>query len=63
MTGQIAEATREQSIAGEEVARNMELLSHILEENTRSVAAALQAKRDLGRTAMELHPIMDFFSG
>ena len=63
MTGQIAEATREQSIAGEEVARNMELLSHIIEENTQSVAAALQANRDLGCTAMELHQIVDFFSG
>lgn len=57
----IADATREQSVAAEDVAKNMEHISQMIEQNNRSVQGVRDSTRQLTRTADELHSIVDHF--
>jgi aerotaxis receptor len=57
----IADATREQSVAAEDVAKNMENISQMIELNNQSVQGVSDATLLLNRTAGELHSIVDHF--
>jgi aerotaxis receptor len=57
----IADATREQSVAAEDVAKNMEHISQMIEQNNHSVKGVSDSTLQLTRTAGELHSIVEHF--
>lgn len=57
----IADATREQSVAAEDVAKNMEHISQMIEQNNQSVQGVSDSTLLLTRTASELHSIVEHF--
>jgi aerotaxis receptor len=57
----IADATREQSVASEDVAKHMEQISVMLEQNARSIRAVEEVVARLNGTSGELHKIVTFF--
>ena len=61
MARQIAGAVREQSIASEEVARNMESISVLTEENSQSIQNVDDAAKRLAKTANELQKLIGVF--
>ena len=60
-TQHIADATREQSVAAEDVAKNMEHISQMIEQNNNSVREVSDSTGKLTRTAGELHSIVEHF--
>ena len=58
----IAAAAKQQSVASEDVARNMERISGLIEENTQSAQLAWKATEDLSKTAEELRALVQRFS-
>ena len=61
MSDCIAHAAREQSLATEEVARNAEQMSQLIEENGASVAQVSDAVGELRRTAGQLREAIEHF--
>mgnify|MGYP001566124162 CR=1 FL=1 len=61
MAQHIAAAAKQQSVAGEEVARNMEQISSLIEENTRSAQTAWRATEGLSQTAKTLQVLVERF--
>lgn len=61
MAGHIAGAAMEQSAATEDMARNMEQMSALIEENDSSIARVGQAVTDLTGTADELRQLVRHF--
>ncbi|MBI3140971.1 MAG: methyl-accepting chemotaxis protein [Rhodocyclales bacterium] len=61
MARHIADATKEQSVASEDVAKHMEQISGMIEENARSVETVRTAASRLAKTSGELHGIVAFF--
>jgi len=58
----IAAAAKQQSVASEDVARNMERISGLIEENTQSAQLAWKATEDLSKTAEELRALVQRFT-
>ncbi len=61
MAQHIASAAQEQSVASHEVARNMEAISTLVEDNTRAAQSAWKATEGLTHTAHELHKLVEHF--
>jgi aerotaxis receptor len=61
MAQHIAAAARQQSVAAEEVARNMEHISGLIGDNTQSAQQAWQATQDLAHTAEQLQELVRHF--
>lgn len=61
MAQHIAAAAKQQSVATEDVARNMEQISILIEENSRSAQAAWKATEAMGKTAETLQRLVDRF--
>ncbi len=61
MARQIAGAVKEQSVASEEVARNMEKISVLTEDNSRSIHNVDDAAKRLAATAGELQQLIGAF--
>ncbi|MFT4172050.1 MAG: PAS domain-containing methyl-accepting chemotaxis protein [Rhodocyclaceae bacterium] len=60
-TSQIALATREQSVAGEDIARNMERIATVIDDNVRTAGEVKHATSELLARADALHGIVRFF--
>ena len=58
----IAAAAKQQSVASEDVSRNMERISSLIEENTQSAQSAWKATEDLSRTAEQLRALVQRFN-
>jgi len=61
MAQHIAAAAKQQSVASEDVARNMERISTLIEENTGSAQAAWKATESLSKTAETLSGLVERF--
>jgi methyl-accepting chemotaxis protein len=61
MARQIAGAVQEQSVASEEVARNMEKISVLTEDNSQSIHNVDDAAKRLAKTAGELQRLVGVF--
>jgi aerotaxis receptor len=61
MAQHIAAAAKQQSVASEDVARNMERISALIEENTNSAQAAWKATESLSQTAETLRGLVERF--
>jgi len=61
MAQHIAAAAKQQSVATEDVARNMEQISILIEENSRSAQAAWKATEGMGKTAETLQVLVERF--
>jgi methyl-accepting chemotaxis protein len=61
LANQIASATREQSIASEETAGNMETISSLTEENAISIHRVGEEAENMARTAAELQKLVGQF--
>ncbi len=61
MAQHIASAAKQQSVASEDVAKNMEQISALIEENTHSAQKAWKATEELGRTSEALREQMQRF--
>ena len=61
MAGHIADAARQQAIASEEVASNMEQVSALIERNTAAAAEAQQTATRLAQAAATLQAVVDGF--
>ncbi len=61
MAQHIAAAAKQQSVASEDVARNMEKISALIEENTGSAQAAWKATESLSNTAETLRGLVERF--
>ncbi len=58
----IAAAAKQQSVASEDVARNMEQISTLIEENTQSAQSAWKTTEDLSKTADMLRALVQRFT-
>ncbi|MBN9421265.1 MAG: hypothetical protein BGO63_00135 [Candidatus Accumulibacter sp. 66-26] len=63
MAQSIASAARQQSVATESVAANMEQISVLIDENTHAARQAWTVAEELGQTANALHAIVARFRG
>ncbi len=63
MAQSIASAARQQSVATESVAANMEQISVLIDENTHAARRAWTVTEELGQTANALHAIVARFRG
>jgi aerotaxis receptor len=61
MAGQIAHASREQSMASDEVAKNMEMMSSLIEETGASIVHMESAIADLAHSAHDLRELSKQF--
>ncbi len=61
MAQHIASAAKQQSVATEEVAKNMEQISGLIESNTTAAQQAWKATEDLAKTAEELRVLVRHF--
>ena len=61
MAQHIASAAKQQSVATEEVARNMEQISGLIESNTTAAQQAWKATEELAKTADELRVLVRHF--
>jgi len=61
MSQHIAAAAKQQSVATDEVARNMEQISSLIENNTDAAQQAWRATEDLAKTAEELRVLVRYF--
>lgn len=57
----IAEAAKEQAVASEQVANNMEQITSLIESNTASAHQAWQATENLTQTAQSLKELVSYF--
>ena len=57
----IANASKEQSLASEDVARNLSHITDLVEHNTQATEEAQTASSELTRTAAELQTMVEHF--